>query len=88
MSKFKVILKLRSYDKKGRFFGEASIYGNSYDEVFAQYMDYVKLVIKGEFTNIRRLDLVSGNRVLFSFCSVRHLLESDQRNYLININPF
>lgn len=79
-------LKLVAYDKQNKVFGTRFLFGNNYEEIFREYKGYVDLLLCREFVNVSRLDIVSGSRVLFSCCSLCHII--DQKNYTINFNPF
>lgn len=86
MPKKPLKLKLVAYDKENKVYGFRVLSAYSYEEIFREYKGYVDLLICGEFVNVSRLDIVSGSRVLFSCCSLRHVV--NQKNYSINFNPY
>lgn len=86
MPKKPLKLKIVAYDKQNEVFGIRVLSGNNYEEIFREYKGYVDFLLCGEFVNVARIDLVSFTRVLFSCCSLRHVI--DQKNYTINFNPF
>ena len=83
------VLTLRTYFKDScdeADFDLRTLRGVDYDEIFHQYLEFVGMVVEGKFHNIRRLDLIGSGRVLFSFSSVRDVV--NQRNLTINLNTY
>lgn len=86
MPKWKITLYLRAYEKDNVTYSELALSDYSYSKIFEMYLEYVELLLKGEFLHYYRFDLCSPSRLLFSSCALRSFV--DQKNLTINFNPF
>ena len=85
MPKVKNVFKIIAYTSTGEVFGTNTYKSYTYAEAFDFYLGIIKLVTEGELSNIFRLEFVSGTRILFSFCSLRSIV--NQNNFTINFKP-
>ena len=81
MPKIRHVVFLNSYDIDGCLLCSHPFYYTCYDDVLSYYVGICDMLLRGLFLNVRRIDLVSGGRVLFTFSDVRKVV--NQINYSI-----